>query len=276
MEREQCHKDASEVYTSDDFEEREQHLEEQDAVIWKVVPEPSGLASFDEDLEEEIDMTNLKEHVPKAHHAYLNIFSERQSQRLPEHSLWDHAIDLKPTFKPQALKIYALSPEKHDKLGKFIKEHLARGTIRRSTSHSTTPFFFVGKKDGALRPCQDYRYLNEGTIKNTYPLPLISELMDQFKGASIFTKMDLRSGYNNVRIKNGDQWKGTFKTNRGLFELMVMFFGLCNSPATFQMMMNALFEDMIDEGWIVIYMDDILIFSNNLEEHHARTRRILQ
>ncbi|GBE78624.1 reverse transcriptase-rnase h-integrase [Sparassis crispa] len=137
-------------------------------------------------------------------------------------------------------------------------------------------FFFIGKKDGALRPCQDYRCLNEEMVKNAYPLPLISELMDQLKGASIFTKMDLRSGYNNIRVKDGDQWKGTFKTNRGLFEPMVMFFGLCNSPATFQMMMNALFEDMIDEGWIVIYMDDILIFSNNLEEHRIRTRRVLQ
>ncbi|GBE84238.1 hypothetical protein SCP_0602160 [Sparassis crispa] len=139
-----------------------------------------------------------------------------------------------------------------------------------------SPFFFIGKKDGALRPCQDYRYLNEGTVKNAYPLPLISDLMDQFKGALIFTKMDLRSGYNNVRIKDGDQWKGAFKTNHGLFEPMVMFFGLCNSPATFQMMMNALFKDMINEGWIVIYMDDILIFSNDLEEHHVQTRRVLQ
>ena len=86
MEREQHHKDTPKVCTSDDFKEREQHLEEQEAVIRKVAPEPSGLASFDEDLEEEIDTTNLKEHVPKAHHAYLNIFSERRSQRLPEHS----------------------------------------------------------------------------------------------------------------------------------------------------------------------------------------------
>ncbi len=111
-----------------------------------------------------------------------------------------------------------------------------------------SPFFFVGKKDGKLRPCQDYRYLNEGTVKNMYPLPLISELLDKLKGAKYFTKMDLRWGYNNIQIKDGDQWKGAFKTNHGLFEPMVMFFGMCNSPSTFQNMMNDIFKDMINEG----------------------------
>ena len=118
--------------------------------------------------------------------------------------------------------------------------------------------------------------MNDGTIKNAYPLPLISDLIDKLKGAKVFTKLDLRWGYNNVRIKDGDQWKAAFKTNRGLFEPMVMFFGMCNSPATFQNMMNDLFRDMIDKGWIVIYMDNILIFSDNLEDHQKRTLRVLQ
>ena len=104
-----------------------------------------------------------------------------------------------------------------------------------------SPFFFVSKKDGKLRPCQDYRKLNKGTVKNSYPLPLISTLLDKLKGTRYFTKLDLRSGYNNVRIKDGDQWKAAFKTSRGLFEPMVMFFGLCNSPATFQQMMDEIF-----------------------------------
>ena len=94
-------------------------------------------------------------------------------------------------------------------------------------------FFFVAKKDGTLRPCQDYWYLNKGTVKNIYPLLLITELTDKLWRANIFTKIDLRSEYNNVWVKDGDQWKATFKTNQGLFELTVIFFGLCNSPATF-------------------------------------------
>ena len=100
-----------------------------------------------------------------------------------------------------------------------------------------SPFFYVKKKDGKLRPCQDYRYLNEWTIKNTYPLPLISELMDKLAGAKYFTKLDVRWGYN-IRIKDRDQWKAAFKTNKGVFEPTIMFFGMGNSPATFQSMME--------------------------------------
>ena len=96
-----------------------------------------------------------------------------------------------------------------------------------------SPFFFVAKKDRKLWPCQDYRYLNDWIIKNRYPLPLISEIMDKLKGAKYFTKLDICWGYNNIRIKKGDEWKAAFKTNKGLFEPTVMFFGMCNSPATF-------------------------------------------
>ena len=105
-------------------------LSGEEPVIRKVVPEPSGFTSFDKDLEEEIDMTNLKEQVPVEYHSYRDIFSERQLQRLPKHTIWDHVIDLKPSFKPQAPRIFPLSPEKHDELGRFVKEHLSRGTQR--------------------------------------------------------------------------------------------------------------------------------------------------
>jgi hypothetical protein len=131
-----------------------------------------------------------------------------------------------------------------------------------------SPFFFVSKKDSdALRPCQDYRYLNDGTVKNVYLLSLVSDLLDKLKGANIFMKLDIRWGYHNIRIKEGDKWKGAFKTNKGLFEPTVMFFRLCNSPATFQAMMNDIFRDMLNEGWLIIYMDNILIYSNDPEEH---------
>jgi len=139
-----------------------------------------------------------------------------------------------------------------------------------------SPFFFVDKKDGKLRPCQDYWALNEGTIKNAYPLPLISELIDKLKGAKYFTKLDVRWGYNNVRIKDGDQWKAAFKTNKGLFEPTVMFFGLCNSPATFQSMMDNLFIFETSEGWVIIYMDDIFIFTKEIDDNIQKTQRILQ
>ena len=107
------------------------------------------------------------------------------------------------------------------------------------------PFFFIKKKDGKLRFVQDYRKLNEVTVKNRYPLPLVSDIVGRLKGARYFTKFDVRWGYNNVRIKDGDEWKAAFSTNQGLFEPLVMFFGLTNSPATFQALMNSIFSDLI-------------------------------
>ena len=150
-----------------------------------------------------------------------------------------------PSFTPQAPRIFPLSLEKHDKLGKFVKEHLTRGTICWLTAHSAASFFFIKKKDGKLHPVQDYRHLNEHTVRNVCPLPLIQELLDIIKGATVFSKLDVRWGYNNVRIKKGDEPKAAFVTPLGLFELTAMFFGLTNSPATFQAMMNMIFQDLI-------------------------------
>lgn len=140
----------------------------------------------------------------------------------------------------------------------------------------TSSFFFVGKKDGTLRPCQDYKYLNEGTIKDRYPVPNTSDIINQLTESSIFTKFDLRAGYNNVHIKDGDQWKAAFKTKYGVFEPMVMFFGLCNSPATFQAIMDNIFHKEVSEGWLGIYMDDMIIHSNNKTTHLEHTQRVLK
>ena len=215
----------------------------------------------------------LDELLPPEYLEYRHLFEKEASERFPEPRPWDHAIDLKPDFIPQDCKVYPLSPIEQQKLDEFLEENLAKNYIRPLKSPMASPFFFVEKKDSeALQPCQDYWYLKEGTIKNAYPLPLIGDLLDKLKGAQWFTKMDIRWGYHNIRIKDGDQWKAAFKTNKGLFEPMVMFFGLCNSPATFQAMMNEIFKDMLAEGWIVIYMDDILIFSKDREKHRERTK----
>jgi hypothetical protein len=164
--------------------------------------------------------------------------------------------------------VYPLTPAEQTKFDKFLEENLRNGYIQPSKSPMVSPFFFVSKKDtDALHPCQDYRYLNDGTVKNICPLPLISDLLNKLKGANIFTKLDIRWGYHNIRIKEGNKWKGAFKTNKGLFEPTVMFFGLCNSLATFQAIMNDIFRDMLNKGWLIIYMDDILIYSNDSEEH---------
>ncbi len=128
-----------------------------------------------------------------------------------------------------------------------------------------SPFFFVDKKDGKLWPVQDYRALNDVKIKNAAPLPLIPELINKLCGTRYFTKLDIRWGYNNIHIKEGDEYKAAFKTPLGLFEPTVMTFGLCNTPAMFQMFMNNVFEDLVAGGHVVVYLDDILIFAEDTQ-----------
>jgi len=214
--------------------------------------------------------------VPETYHDYEDVFTKKEFDKLPERRPWDHAIELTPGFKPVDCKTYPLSKAEQEKLQEFIEENLRTGRIVSSKSPMASPFFFVKKKDGALRPTQDYRKLNEATIKNRYPLPLVSKLIDRFHTSKIFTKMDVRWGYNNIRIKEGDEWKAAFRTNMGLFEPTVMFFGLMNSPATFQNFMNHIFRDLIAKGVVEVYMGDILVHTITIEEHRQVTREVLR
>ncbi|KAJ2998828.1 hypothetical protein NUW54_g6994 [Trametes sanguinea] len=214
--------------------------------------------------------------VPEHYRDFRDVFDEATFSTLPEHRPWDHAIELLPDAKPYCGKIYPMSLDEQKALDDFLEENLRTGRIRPSKSPWGAPFFFVKKKDGKLRPVQDYRKLNEMTKKNKYPLPLMTELIDRLKGAKYYTKLDIRWGYNNVRMKEGDEEKAAFITNRGLYEPLVMFFGLTNSPATFQMMMNDLFRALVLAGKVVVYLDDIIIFTNDLEEHRKIVRQVLQ
>jgi len=168
--------------------------------------------------------------------------------------LWDHAIDLRKDFVPRKGQIYPLSRIEKEEVQTFVESQLKKGYIRPSKSLQTLPVLFVPKKDRKRRMVQNYCYVNKETIKNSYPLSLISELIDSMGTKKVFTKMDLRWSYNNVRIKEGDEWKAAFTTHLGSFEPTVMYFGLMNSPATFQAMMNDLFRDMINKGDIATFI----------------------
>ena len=148
---------------------------------------------------------------------------------------------MEPGSKPTNCKVYPLSPREQVELDAFLKENLRTRRIRPSKSTMASPVFFIKKKDGSLWIIQDYRALNAVTIKNQYPILLISELITQLHGMRYFTKLDVHWGFNNVQICDRDEWKAAFCTNRRLFESQVMFFGLMNSPATFQTMMNDIF-----------------------------------
>ena len=217
-----------------------------------------------------------EELVPKEFHDYLNIFSEEKAHQFSEPWPWDHKIEMKEGFELKSFKNYNLTLAEQIELDKFLEENLEKGYIRPSQLPMASPFFFVNKKDGKLWPCQDYWYLNDWTIKNSYPLSLILKIMDKLRGTKYFTKLDVHWGYNNIWIRKGDEWKAAFKTNKGFSELTVMFFGMCNSPATFQSMMDNIFATMIEGKLVIVYMDDILIFAETKEELTQITKMVLE
>ena len=195
---------------------------------------------------------------------------------MPTRKIWDHAIDIKKGFVLRKRKVYPLSREEREKVCEFIQEQFRKGYIRPLKSPQTAPVFFVGKKDGKKRMVQDYRYLNEQTIKNNYPLPLILDIVENIGTKKVFTKIDLRQGYNNVQIKERDEWKAAFTTPERLFKPTVMFFGLTNSPATFQAMMNELLRDLINMGKVVVFIDDVIVGMETEEEYNEIVVEIIK
>jgi hypothetical protein len=136
--------------------------------------------------------------IPEDLQHFLDVFDDNKANWFPESDVWDHKIDMKEGFEPKSFKNYNLTPEEQKELDKFLDENLEKGYIWLFQSPQVSPFFFVKKKDGRLQPCQDYQYLNDWTVKNAYPLPLISEIMDKLKGAKYFSKFDVRWGYDNI------------------------------------------------------------------------------
>jgi RNase H-like domain found in reverse transcriptase/Reverse transcriptase (RNA-dependent DNA polymerase) len=214
--------------------------------------------------------------VPTYLQDFEDLFVKSSFNRLPDQKVWDHVIELVLDSKASNCKVYLPAPNEQVELDEFIQENLATGRIQPLKSPMALPIFFIKKKDRSLRLVQDYCMLNSITIKNRYPLPLISELVNQLHGAKFFTKLDVRWGYQNVRMKEGDEWKAVFRTNRSLYEPLVMFFGLTYSPSTFQTMMNNIFQDLIMEGMVCVYLDNILIFTKGIKEHWQVTRLVLE
>ena len=205
---------------------------------------------------------------------YADIFSEEKINVLPKHTEYDHRIDLVPGSDLPRNHIYPLTVRELQVLKEYINEMEQSGKIRRSSSPIGAPILFVPKPDGTLRLCVDYRGLNKITIKNKYPLPLMNELRSRLGKATVFTKLDLKNGYYLIRMAEGEEWKTAFKSRYGLYEYTVMPFGLCNAPSTFQGMINDVFRDMLDVG-VIAYMDDILIYSETIEEHVAMVRKVM-
>ena len=225
------------------------------------------------DEEEEVAKSEVE---ARKFHRWIKVFGKKQLERMPTRKLWDYVIDVKEGFMPKKGKVYSLSREEREEVREFVKEQLRKGYIWLSKSPQTAPVFFVGKKDGKKRMVQDYCYLNEWTIKNNYPLPLISDVLENIGMKKVFMKVDLWWGYNNIRIKEGDEWKAAFTTLEGSFEPTVIFFGLTNSPAMFQAMMNELLRDLTNTGKVAVFIDDVIVGMETEEEHDELVAEVIR
>jgi RNase H-like domain found in reverse transcriptase/Reverse transcriptase (RNA-dependent DNA polymerase)/Integrase zinc binding domain/Retroviral aspartyl protease/Chromo (CHRromatin Organisation MOdifier) domain len=205
---------------------------------------------------------------------YRDVFPDALPDGLPPSRDVDHRIELIPGSSPPSRPTIRLSATELDELKKQLTELEAAGFIRPSKSPFGAPILFVKKKDGTMRMCIDYRALNRITIKNSYPLPRVDELFDRLQGARYFSKIDLRSGYHQIRIAPEDVPKTAFRTRYGHYEFLVLPFGLTNAPATFMHLMHQALRPLLDECALV-FLDDILIYSKTLEEHEQHVRRVL-
>jgi hypothetical protein len=205
---------------------------------------------------------------------YQDVFPDELPGMPPECDI-EFLIDLLPGTAPIAKRPYRILVDELEELKKQLKELLDKQFIHPSSSPWGAPVIFVEKKDGTQRMCVDYRALNEVTIKNKYPLPHIEDLFDQLKGAKVFSKIDLRLGYHQLRIRPSYIAKIAFITRYGLYEYTVMSFRLTNALAYFMYLMNKVFMEYLNK-FVVVFIDDILVYSRNKEEHEEHLRLVLQ
>lgn len=220
---------------------------------------------------ESSDLSN----VPKEYHNLAPVFSKQEALSLPSHWPYDCAINLQPGAPLPNSRLYNLSQPESNAMEKYIQDSLAAGIIWPSSSPVGAVFFFIDKKDGTLRPCIDYHGLNNITVKNKYPLRLMTSAFAPLHGATVFTKLDLRNAYHLVRIREGDEWKTAVNTPMGHFEYLVMPFGLTDATTVFEALVNDVLHDMLNK-YVFVYLDDILIFSKSLSEHKEHVRSVLQ
>jgi hypothetical protein len=239
-------------------------------VKWSKGNEVWALAVLQPDIAEAFSATPPE--IQSVLAQFQEVFSDPKI--LPPSRPYDHAITLKPGSVPFNCRPYRYSPKHKSEIEKQIKQMLEAGVISPSMSPFAPPVLLVLKKDGSWRFCIDYRGLNELTVKNVFPMPIIDELLDELSGAKVFSKLDLRAGYHQIRMRADDEAKIAIKTHQGHYQFKVMPFGLCNTPATFQCVMNVVLEPCLRKS-VLVFMDDILVYSPSMEDHVNHLTEVL-
>ena len=213
--------------------------------------------------------------LPAEYHDFLDVFSKKDSDRSPEYRSYDYIISLVEGKTSSFGVLYSISQDKLKVLRKYLDEHLSKGVIRVSSSPTASLVLFVKKLGGGLRFYIDYRKLNSITIKNRYSLPLIKEILDRLYHTKVYSKIDIITAFNRMRITKGEEWKTAFRTRYSLYKYLVIPFGLANTPSSFQYYINDALRDYLDV-FCIVYIDDILIYSRSKKEYTQYIRQVLQ